>query len=450
MSSLGGFGGGATYGDKGLRMSLTETMRLAWADPELRQRIIFVLAMFAIYALGINISIPIRGFTADELMTELMNKIPFFSLMDMFGGGALRRLSILALGLNPYITASIVMQILTTAFPQWKKELQEGGQYARQQQSKRTKALTLVLCVAQGWGLLAMIKSAVALDVFTTVAIIAFWTAGSMFMLWLGEQITEKGIGNGVSLMIFAGIVISLPGQGHKIYEGLMNGLIGWWQVALLLIAFFAVTWFIVMFTIAQRRIPVQHMRRQVGTKMVGGQASYLPFSLNMAGVIPIIFAVSLVYLPQQFGAMFPAGSPMSDFMITLGDYLHPGPKMPQGIIGGVVYCLLILFFTYFYTAIQYNVDDIADNLKRYGSFIPGVRPGKQTRDFLDGIISRITLVGAGFLAVIALTQSVAPMATGVQMAGYFFGTSLLIMVSVALESMRQIEANLMMKQYGQ
>ena len=448
--SFGGaaFGGGS--GDKALKMPLMETLRQAWADPELRQRIMFVLLMFAVFALGVNISIPIRGFSSTELMNRLMDRFPFLNLVDTFGGGALRRLSIFALGLNPYITASIVMQIVTTALPQWKKELQEGGQYARMQQNKRTKLLTLILCVFQGSGFLRMVNTGVGgLTVLEQVSIILFWTAGSMFLLWLGEQITERGIGNGVSLMIFAGIIISLPTQAHSIYDSFMKGFTQWWQIALLLIFFMAITWVVVLFTTAQRRIPIQHMRRMMGTRQIGGQSSYLPFSLNLAGVIPIIFAISLVYLPQQFASYFPAGSSGQDTLMMIGDYIAPSSKFPQGIIGALFYTLLILFFTYFYTAVQYNVEDIADNLKRHGSFIPGVRPGKQTRDFLDGVISRITIVGAGFLALVALMQSSAPLITGIQNTGYFFGTSLLILVSVALETMRQIEANLLMKQYG-
>lgn len=444
---MAAIGGGS--GDKALKMPLMETLRQAWGDPELRQRIMFVLFMFGVFALGVNIGIPIRGYSAEELTKTLIDANPFLSIMDTFGGGALRRLSIFALGLNPYITASIVMQIVTTANPKWKKEMQEGGQYARMQQNKRTKLLTIILCVAQSMGMIQMIGNAVPIGPFEKVYITIFWMAGSMFMLWLGEQITERGIGNGVSLMIFAGIMISLPNQLATIGRELSDGVIQWYQVAFFVILFFVITWLIVLFTTAQRRIPIQHMRRMIGTKMMGGQSSYLPLSLNLAGVIPIIFAVSLAYLPQQFATFLPMGSPGRQFLDQVGLFIAPSAKFPQGLIGSIVYTLLILFFTYFYTAIQYNVDDIADNLKRQNSFIPGVRPGKQTRDFLDGVISRLTIVGAGFLALVALIQSLAPAMTGIQGTGYFFGTSLLILVSVALETMRQIEANLLMKQYG-
>ncbi len=452
MSSVFGGGGGGGFGgpgDKGLKLPLMETMRQAWADPDLRQRILFVMFIFAVFALGVNISIPVEGLTSSELMDKLM-KLDMFRMLDAFGGGALKKMSIFALGLNPYITASIVMQIVTTAIPSLKKEMQEGGQYARQQQNKRTKILTLVLCFFQGGGLIQAMGSAVTLSLFERSSILLFWTAGSMFLLWLGEQLTEKGIGNGVSMMIFAGIVISLPGQLGTIYDSYTAGFTSVWQLIVLAVIFLAITWLIVHFTTAQRRIPIQHMRRQIGTRQVGGQTNYLPLSLNLAGVIPIIFAFSLVYMPQQFASMMPLNSPLRDGLIRFNDFIAPSDMIPEGIIGCFAFTALILFFTYFYTAIQYNVDDLADNLKRSGSFIPGIRPGKQTRDFLDGVISRITIVGAGFLAVVALMQAMAPTFTGIQGTGAFFGTSLLILVSVALETMRQIEANILMKQYGQ
>lgn len=449
------FGGGmAGFGDKGMRMSLLEVLRQAWADADIRARLLFILSMFAVYVLGTHIPVPIPGLSAEQVYEKLKG-IPFFYLMDTFGGGALKRVSIFSLGLNPYITASIIIQILTTALPEWKKELQEGGEYAKRQQNKRTRALTLLLCVFQGLGLIKLMQSAPGfpqLSLGVTFTTIAFWSAGAMFMLWLGEQISEKGIGNGISLMIFAGIIISLPNQVSRLMEGYHEGFVSIFQILILVALFLLTTWVVVLFTTAQRRIPIQHMRRQFGTKMMGGQTSYLPLSLNMAGVIPIIFAVSLIYIPQQFAQMFP-NTGFGNFLTTLGEYLDPGnPNLLKAALGALIYTMLIFFFTYFYTAIQYNVEDISNNLKRGGSFIPGVRPGKQTKDFLDGVISRITVVGAVFLAIIALSQYLTPLIAQLPRGSYNLigGTSLLIMVSVALETMRQIEANLLMKQYGQ
>lgn len=448
--------GGGDYSGKGLKMPLMETFRRAWADPDLKSRIIFVLGIFGVYAFGVHVPVPIPGLKPD-VMAELLKNVPFFQLLNIFGGGALRRISIFALGLNPYITASIIIQILTTAFPQWKKELQEGGEYARRQQNKRTRLLTLGLCVFQSWGLLGlMVQSHITqlAPLPARLTVMVFWTAGAMFVLWLGEQVSEKGIGNGVSLMIFAGIVISLPNQGGAIIAAMKVGF-AWYQAALLVLLFLGTTWFIILFTTAQRRIPIQHMRRMIGTKSMGGQTSYLPLSVNMAGVIPIIFAISLVYIPSQFANMLPRTWALRSFLEGVALWVSPSAPFPKGLSGCFIYTVLIFFFTYFYTAIQYNVEDIANNLKRGGSFIPGVRPGKQTRDFLDGVISRITVAGAAFLSVVALMQYIGPAAVNSlgtvipQSTSILGGTSLLIMVSVALDTMRQIEANLLMKNYG-
>ncbi len=448
----GGYGYGGSRGDKGLKLSLIDTLKQSWADADLRARILFVLGMFGVFVLGVHVPVPIPGMNSDKIADMLQNN-PFFGLLDVFGGGALRRVSVFALGLNPYITSSIIMQILTTAFPSWKKEMQEGGEYARRQQNRRTRALTLALCVGQGLGFIqVMSQSSIMFTPMTKFTTLLFWTAGAMFVLWLGEQISERGIGNGVSLMIFAGIVISMPNQIKNIGTQISEGIMSWWQAVILIILFLATTWFIVLFTSAQRRLPVQHMRRQVGTKVMGGQTSYLPIPVNTAGVIPIIFAVSLVFLPMQFQQWFPVNSAPHYWLGKIGEYLNPGNQWPEGLVGMLAYTGLIFFFTYFYTAIQYNVEDLSNNLKRHGSFIPGVRPGKQTKDFLDAVISKITVAGAAFLTVIALMQYITPALAGMASANavrLIGGTSLLIMVSVALETMRQIEANILMKQYG-
>lgn len=451
---IGGGGGYVGSGDKGLKMSLVDTLRQAWADDDLRSRILFVLFVFGVFALGIHIPVPIPGIDSSTLIEKLKG-IPSVDLLNMMGGGALRKVSIFSLGLNPYITSSIIMQVLTNAFPAWKKELQEGGEYARKQQNRRTRFLTLFLCVFQGWGLLRIIAPAMPADKtwVTEAVIIVFWSAGAMFMLWLGEQISERGIGNGTSLMIFAGIILSLPTSVEMLVQGFKDGNVAWWSIVLVFAIFIAVTWLIVYFTTAQRRIPVQHMRRMVGTKMMGGQTSYLPFPVNSVGVIPIIFAVALTGIPGQL-AMMAGGetTPLGSFLSKASLYLQPALTFPAGLIAIFLYTALIFFFSYFWTAIQYNVEDISNNLKRGNSYIPGVRPGKQTKEFLDGVISRITVVGAVFIALVAILQYLSPSITGInpRYVSTLGGTSLLIMVSVALETMRQIEANLLMKQYNQ
>lgn len=444
--------GGSTFGsDKGLRMSLLETLGLAWKDPDLNARIRFVLIVFAVYALGVQVPVPIPGVDPREVTKNLVNN-PFFALLNTFGGGAFKRLSVFALGLSPYITSSIILQVITLANPAWKQELNEGGEYARKQQNKRTRLLTLGLCLFQGGGLLHMMSQSVpqieALSWAFKASTILFWLTGSMFLLWLGEQLSERGIGNGVSLLIFAGIVISLPNLISIVAKAIRDGAVGWWQAALIALVFFAITYFIVYFTIAQRRIPIQHMRRNYGTKTLGGQTSYLPISVNMAGVIPIIFAIALVYMPSQFAQAFPPENPIHQVLNVVAEFFAPNFSKWQGWVGIFLYTTLIFVFTYMWNAMTYNVEDIADNLKKHGSYIPGIRPGKQTKDFLDGVISRVTFVGAIFLAATALTSYMFPLIANIPNLQMIGGTSLLIMVSVALETMRQIEANLLIKRY--
>lgn len=438
--------GGA--GDKSLRLSLFETLRLAWADDDLRRRLQFILTVFAVYVVGVHVPVPVPGINPDAL-ARLLESNQFFSLLNTIGGGAFKNVSILALGLGPYIVASIIIQVLTMGTPKWKEEMKEGGEYARRQQNRRTRALCLFLCVFQGLGLLQLMGPAVtgSLDGWSRAWIVVFWAAGAMLMLWLGEQISERGIGNGVSIMIFAGIVISLPGIVQIVISAIGSA-VQWWQIVVLVAIFGLTTWLIVLFTTAQRRIPIQHMRRSFGTKTLGGQVSYLPIAVAMAGVMPIIFAITLIYLPSQFAAAFPPASPIHQTLITVERFLSPDFTRWEGFVGALVYMGLIFFFTYFWTALQYNVDDIADNLKKGGSYIQGIRPGRQTRDYLNGIISRVTFIGAIFLALAALTQFILPLIVPIQSIGLIGGTSLLIMVSVALETMRQIEANLLTKQY--
>lgn len=467
--SFGGFSGSVgSGGDKSLSLPLTQIFKLAWEDDDLRARIKFVLMMFAVFALGVHVPVPVPGLTESQIMERLKDS-PVFQLIDSFGGGALRRLSIFALGMNPYITASIIMQIMSSAFPQLKKELEEGGEYARKKQNQRTRLLTLAMCGFQGYGYISMLQGGLTqtgagMTLGTIATILTFWTAGSMFTLWLGEQISERGIGNGVSLMIFAGIMIALPYQGQKLMQGLKDGLVSPLSIVGLLVIFVASTWLVVHFTSAQRRIPVQHMRRMVGTKAIGGKTSYLPFSLLMAGVMPIIFGSAVLYLPSQFGAMLGGEAanphPVASGLMWIGNFISPAPNDPIfgykfaiNPFGCLFYLLLILFFSYFWNAIQYNVEDISNNLKRAGSIIPGVRPGKQTKDFLDDVISKLTIVGAIFISAIALLQYITPAVTQLSYqygVGSVGGTTMLIMVSVALETMRQIEANLLMKQYEQ
>jgi preprotein translocase subunit SecY len=432
-------------------VKLADTLRAAWNEPELRERILFIFAIFGVYVIALNISTPIPG-VQPSAIEDLLKNNSYLGLLNMFGGNAIKKISIISLGLNPYITASIIMQLMGVAIPSLKKEEMEGGQYARMKKAQRTRGLTLVLCGFQSWGLIQIFKGAFPqLSPFHYIAVMLIWTAGAMLVLWLGEQIQEKGIGQGVSLMIFAGIVVSFPLVIGNIATEIRDGTAQLWQPIVLIIIFLAVTAAIVIFTQAQRRINIQHMRRNVGTKAMGGGSSYLPIPVNAAGVIPIIFAISLVYIPAQFATFAPAGSPLHNFLQNVATWFNPTPGSTvwyQWIAASLVYAFMIFFFTYFWTAIQYNVEDIATRLKQSGAYIPGVRQGKQTEQFLDGVISRITIVGAAFLTLIALVPYWIPFITnlhGFQIVG---GTSLLIIVSVVLDLMRQIEANLIMRGY--
>jgi preprotein translocase subunit SecY len=432
-------------------VKLADTLRAAWNEPELRQRILFIFAIFGVYVIALNITLPIAG-VRPERISEMLEGTNYLNLLNLFGGGAIQKVSIIALGLNPYITASIIMQLMSVAIPALKQEKQEGGQFARQKEAQRTRLLTLVLCAFQSWGLIQLLKQALpALGFIDYASIILIWTAGAMLVLWLGEQIQEKGIGQGISLMIFAGIVVSFPGLIERLGIEVSNDPTKLWRVILLLAIFIAVTAVVVYFTQAQRRINIQHMRRSVGTKAVGGGSSFLPIPVNAAGVIPIIFAVSLVYIPAQFAMFAAPGTLWHDTLNKIAEWFSPQPTSAgfTWIVGSLIYAVMIFFFTYLWTSIQYNVEDIAVRLKQTGAYIPGVRQGKQTEQFLDGVISRITFVGAAFLTLVALIPYWVPLITrldGFQIIG---GTSLLIIVSVVLDLMRQIEANLIMRGYS-
>lgn len=454
------FGGGAALGPtgKGSQLSLLDTFRHAWADEDLRRRILFDLFIFAVFALGINIPVPLPGHSAAEITKNLEGNA-LFLLINSFGGGALGKLSIFALGMNPYITSAIIFQVLEQAIPQWKEEKKEGGEYAKQAMNRRVRLFTVFLCIAQSLGFIAMLRPTNP-GVFTTptvLLILLFWLAGAIFVMWLGEQISERGIGNGVSLLIFAGIILALPFTAETMWTGVMNGVIAWYKMVIYALLFLVTIWFIVFFTVAQRRIPVQHMRRMQGTKQMGGQTSYLPFSVNMTGVIPIIFAVVILFLPAQFASWFPQNSKAADFLNNASLFLNPGAPNSAGLVvlaSCLIFSAVIFFFTYFYTALQFNVDDIADNLKRSGSFIPGIRPGKQTGDFLNNIITKITLVGAVFLSAVTLLQFLAPRMVGISLENLggqslIGGINMLILVQVALDTMREIEANVLMKTYN-
>ncbi len=413
----------------------------SWKSPELRRKIIITAWLFVVFRLFAHIPIP--GVDTRKL-AALFAQNQFLGLLDIFSGGTLVNFSVLALGLNPYINASIILQLLTIVFPSL-EELSKEGEYGREKINQYTRFITVPLAVVQSIGMYALLKNQGiigAISPLSLIAIVLTMTAGTLIAMWLGELITEYGIGNGISLLIFAGIVGRLPvtlGQTiSTITPELMTNTI---VFALLAVAVIAATVFV---NEAVRRITVHYARRIRGNKVFGGSTSYLPLRVNQAGVIPIIFAVSLVLLPSLIGGFLQqVKNPM---LMGLGRTLT-AIFNPNGPSYNVIYFFLVLGFTYFYTAITFNPTKISQEIQKYGGFIPGIRPGTPTANYLNYILTRITLAGALFLGIIAIMPAIAKQITGVStlLVG---GTGVLIVVSVVLETVKALEAQLVMRNY--
>ncbi len=405
-----GGGGGRSRPSVAPRSSQTpfvEAMIAAWAIPELRRRLLFIFGAFGVYVVGLHIPLP--NLRADALAAAFKGG-GILSLVDVFSGGALKKETIFAMGIVPYINASIIMQLLTFAIPQW-QELSKEGESGRKRIAQYTRYLTMVLALAQAIGLTTYLNhyGAIVGGFLGTAQIIITMIAGTAFLMWLGEQITDKGIGNGVSLIIFCGIMVRLPSQVVSVIQLVGAGSVRPWQVLILIVAFFVTVIGIIFVTLGQRKIPIQHVRKIVGNKMSQGGTSYLPFRVASAGVIPIIFALSIQLLPATFAQFVPATTRLGIFLHNATNWLSPGSNP----LTALAYAVIIVFFTYFYTAVTMNVEQIADDLKKYGSFIPGIRPGKPTMEYLDKVMTRITLAGALFLAFIALLNYWIPSLTG-------------------------------------
>ena len=366
-----------------------EAMVAAWGIPELRRRLMFIFGAFGIYVAGLHVPLP--GMNSDALAALFKNG-GILNLVDVFSGGALKKETIFAMGIVPYINASIIMQLLTFAIPQW-QELAKEGESGRKRIAQYTRYLTMALALAQAIGLTIYLRHGGALSTnpFVVTEVIITMIAGTAFLMWLGEQITDKGIGNGVSLIIFCGIMVRLPSQLIGVAGLVGAGSVKPWQVLILIVAFFATVVGVIFVTLGQRKIPIQHVRKIVGNKMSQGGTAYLPFRVASAGVIPIIFALSIQLLPATFAQFVPPGTKLGNFLHQATTFLSPG----YSPITALVYAAIIVFFTYFYTAVTMNVEQIADDLKKYGSFIPGIRPGKPTMEYLDKVMTRITLAGA-------------------------------------------------------
>jgi preprotein translocase subunit SecY len=416
----------------------------AFKLPDLRRRILFVFGMFAVFVVGLHIPVP----GVDQAAMANFAKGGLLNLFDVFSGGAFGRFAVFAMGIMPYINASIIFQLLGIAVPRI-AELAKEGESGRKKISQYTRWLTIFLALLQASMTCVMLrqteKPILEVSGFALVPIILTLTAGTCFLMWMGEQITDKGIGNGVSLIIFAGIVARMPYDVGRTYQLWRSGILVWTQILLLLVIWVGTIAGIIYITRGERRITIQSAKRVVGTRMYGGGSSYLPIPVNSAGVIPIIFAIAIALLPAQIAQfMSGAGGQLGEIMTKLERFFNPGGNW----VASAFYFLMVIFFTYFYTAVTFNVADVSDNLKKYGSFIPGIRPGRPTERHLDKVLSRITLAGALFLGVIALLSFYVPKITGVQSFSVVGGTSLLILVGVALDTLRQIEAHLVMRQY--
>jgi preprotein translocase subunit SecY len=418
-----------------------KTLRKSLDTPEIRKKILFTALVFLVFRLFAYV--PVAGVNVGQLR-NLFSQNQFLGLLDIFSGGTLANFSIMALGLNPYINASIILQLLTMIFPKL-EELSKEGEQGRRKINQYTRFITVPLGALQALGMYALLRSQGIITTLPALGLIAFivtMVAGTMFLVWLGELITERGIGNGTSVLIFAGIVGRLPilfGQTAATItaENAIN-------IGVFLVLGVAMIAAVIIINEATRQITVYYAKRVRGSKMMGGQSTHLPLRLNQAGVIPIIFAVSLVLLPSMLGNYL-VSSPdknLSSIGQTMTSWFNP-----QGLIYNLIYFLLVVGFTYFYTAVVFNPTKIAEEIQKYGGFIPGIRPGTQTAKYLNYILNRITLVGALFLGLIAIFPTIAQHITNTKTV-LLGGTGILIVVSVVLEMFKSIEANLVTRNY--
>ncbi|AOT71187.1 preprotein translocase subunit SecY [Geosporobacter ferrireducens] len=417
------------------------TLKNAWKIPDLRKRMLYTLMMMIIFRLGSTIPVPGMNRAA---LSQLFNQAEsgLFGLFNLISGGAFGNFTIFALSISPYITASIILQLLTIAIPSLEAMAKEGEE-GRKKIAQYTRYGTVVLALIQATGVsVGLFNQALISTDFVTVSVVVITlTAGTAFLMWLGEQITEKGIGNGISLIIFAGIVSRMPIGVAQTYQKFRIGEVSIFSIITFVVLSILIIAGVVAIQQGTRKIPVQYAKRVVGRKMYGGHSTHIPLKVNQAGVIPIIFAISLLQFPLTITYFFRGGG----FSTFVERYLSPGGN-PGIWIYSILEVLLIIFFTYFYTAITFNPVEVSENMKKHGGFIPGIRPGKPTTDYLNKVLTRITLAGAVFLAFIAVLPTLILKFTSINL--LFGGTSILIAVSVALETMKQVEAQMLMRHY--
>ena len=422
-------------------MEMIRTVAKAWKIPDIRKKIVFTLMMLLIFRIGSQIPVP--GMDRTILEQTFDSETGLFALFNLFSGGAFSQFTIFALSITPYITASIIIQLLTIAIPSLERLAREGDE-GRKKIAQYTRYMTVALAIIQAIGVsVGLFRQAlISTDFFSIAVIVLVLTAGTTFLMWLGEQINEHGIGNGISLIIFAGIVSRLPSAIQEIWTKIADGSMS--IVTLIVFALFCVLVIVGIIYVqqGQRRIPVQYAKRVVGRKMYGGQATHIPLKVNQAGVIPVIFAMSFLQFPLTITYFM---DPDSGAAAWIEKWLSP-----MGSPGVWVYAafnvVLIVFFTYFYTSVTFNPVDVAHNMKANGGFIPGIRPGKATIEYLNRVMTRITFVGAIFLAAVAILPTLVSELGGLNF--HFGGTSLLIAVGVALDTMKQLEQQMVMRNY--
>ena len=431
---------------------MIQTIRKAWGIPELRKKILFTLLILVIYRIGSAIPVP---YVDTELLRSYLDGMSttILGLYNVMSGGAFAQATVFALGIQPYINSSIIIQLLTVAIPALERLQREGGEEGKKKIQSITRYATVAIAVLQALGYYFILKrgfNGVSMlqsdNVWVALVIMVSWVAGSSFLMWLGEQCNEFGVGNGISMILFAGIISRVPSMVSSMYSGLVAGTMPWWLILLVVVGILALIVLIVFVNDAERRIPVQYAKRQVGRKMYGGQSSSLPMKVNMSGVLPIIFAQSIATIPATIGAFLPAPAEG-----TFG-YAVLNAIDSKSVLYLIIYFILIIGFSYFYASIQFNPVEISNNLKRNGGFIPGFRPGKPTSDFISRVLNKITLFGALYLGIVAILPLLADKIAAVTSKSMttlgIGGTSVIIVVGVALETVKALENQMLMRQY--
>jgi len=433
---------------------LTAFLR-AFRTPDLRKKLLFTLGILALFRFGAAIPTPGISEKAVRVCTGLESKSSaagVYQLVNLFSGGALLRLSVFALGIMPYITASIILQLLAVVIPRL-ETLRQEGQSGQAKITQYTRYLTVGLAILQSTGIIAFARSGNLFgascpalipnpSVFTITTMVICMTAGTAVIMWLGELITDRGVGNGMSVLIFTTVISQMAGYMVDVYH-----VKGAFVLAIVLVVGVGIVAFVVFMEQAQRRIPVQYAKRMVGRKMYGGTSTYIPLKVNQAGVIPVIFASSLLYIPELAATLFGSKTHPAGWVTFVEKYLGSGTTGDSSLYMGLFF-ILIVFFTYFYVSITFNPTEVADNMKKYGGFIPGIRPGRPTAQYLNYVLTRLTAPGALYLGLIALVPMVAFALLGVGTQFPFGGTSILIAVGVGLDTVKQIESQLQQRNY--